>query len=254
MKKFRLILSLLLVCSLVLSMMPVIAVAAQSETANNRGVNNYIIIDDDATGGYEGDYVVIYNPATSSSTSYSTGTMTGLIETTVNPSYQPTRKTADDEMPLYKIDVDSQLAEIAETETAVERDGDVGGAGFKLRLGLNSCADRRDIADFHVFVSGLCRGHYGACDLDHAVVCVHESNMLEAFLTFIHDGKTYRIIDILGLLRRPCAHHEQDVAEGLSKDLNALVSVSDGRSCRIAIDHGILGCLNCRDNLGYLVL
>ena len=116
MKKFRLILSLLLVCSLVLSMMPVIAVAAQSETANNRGVNNYIIIDDDATGGYEGDYVVIYNPATSSSTSYSTGTMTGLIETTVNPSYQPTRKTADDEMPLYKIDVDSQLAEIAETE------------------------------------------------------------------------------------------------------------------------------------------
>ena len=88
-KVFKSILSVLLVLLLVFPMMPVRAEENASETANMRSVQNSIIIDDDPTGGYEGDYVVIYNPATSSSTSYSTGTMTGLIETSVSPNIMP---------------------------------------------------------------------------------------------------------------------------------------------------------------------
>lgn len=73
-----------------------------------------IVIDDNASGGYEGDYVVIYNPATNSSTSYSTGTMTGLIETDVNPVVIGKEKLDVDAMP-YKIDVDPMLAKKAQT-------------------------------------------------------------------------------------------------------------------------------------------
>lgn len=42
-------------------------------------------IDDDGSDGYSGDYVVIYNPGTSTSGA-STGNMTGLIETQVGDS------------------------------------------------------------------------------------------------------------------------------------------------------------------------
>ena len=82
-----------------------------------RGVNSNIVIDTDATGGYEGDYVVIYNPSTSSSTSYSTGTMTGLIQTSVNTNANTVLRSKPGtgmEQP-FKIDVDSQMAEAAKT-------------------------------------------------------------------------------------------------------------------------------------------
>ena len=115
MKAFRTILATLLTLCLLLSMFPVYAMEAAPEAEPVRGVHPYVIIDDDATGGYEGDYVVIYNPATSSSTSYSTGTMTGLIETSVGTSsYAQTRQPANSDRP-YKIDVDSRLAEYAKT-------------------------------------------------------------------------------------------------------------------------------------------
>ena len=106
MKKVRLFLSVFLVLSLLLSIFPAYALESKPENTDLRSVNPYIIIDDNATGGYEGDYVVIYNPATSSSTSYSTGTMTGLIETSVgtNAIAEPTR-SVDPEKPFYKIDV-----------------------------------------------------------------------------------------------------------------------------------------------------
>ena len=121
MKAFRPILATLLALCLLFSMFPVYAMEAAPEAEPVRGVHNYVVIDDDATGGYEGDYVVIYNPATSSSTSYSTGTMTGLIETSVGTnSYAAPTKAADAEKAPYKIDVDPQMAEIAKTAKVEE--------------------------------------------------------------------------------------------------------------------------------------
>ncbi|MEE3459786.1 MAG: InlB B-repeat-containing protein, partial [Candidatus Faecousia sp.] len=116
MKQVRILLSVVLVICMLLSTFPVFAFEAGPALEEPvRAVNSTIIIDDNASGGYEGDYVVIYNPSTSSSTSYSTGTMTGLIETSVGTSsYAQTRQPANSDRP-YKIDVDSRLAEYAKT-------------------------------------------------------------------------------------------------------------------------------------------
>ncbi|MBQ1893468.1 MAG: hypothetical protein II155_05120, partial [Clostridia bacterium] len=115
MKKLRLLTAALLVLCFMISVVPVFAAEAKTETAGTRSVHEGITIDTDATGGYEGDYVVIYNPATSSSTSYSTGTMTGLIETTVNANVEGSKSLAESDKPFYKIDVDPQLSELAKT-------------------------------------------------------------------------------------------------------------------------------------------
>ena len=118
MKALKSTLSVLLALCLVLALAPATASATEQEPELTRGIQNSIIIDTDASGGYEGDYVVIYNPATSSSTSYSTGTMTGLIETTIEPNILPNpsgSKAQDAELPFYKIDVDSKLKKLAET-------------------------------------------------------------------------------------------------------------------------------------------
>ncbi|MBQ2200928.1 MAG: InlB B-repeat-containing protein, partial [Clostridia bacterium] len=122
-KLFCLILSLLMV----LSLLPGFAgaetdpeetevssepAAAVSESPVVRGVHNTIIIDDDPTDGYEGDYVVIYNPSTTASNSLSTGNLTGLIETTVEPSIVPNpdmHELPESELPIWKLDIDSQL-------------------------------------------------------------------------------------------------------------------------------------------------
>ena len=85
------------------------------------GVNTTITIDTDPTGGYQGDYVVIYNPATSSSTSYSTGTMTGLIQTSVGTnSNVSARKAVRNEDRPFSIDVDPMMAEAAKTAKVTE--------------------------------------------------------------------------------------------------------------------------------------
>ena len=71
MKKLRMFTAILLALCIAASVIPAFAVEAkpETETESVRQINNSVIIDDDPTGGYEGDYVVIYNPATSSSTS-----------------------------------------------------------------------------------------------------------------------------------------------------------------------------------------
>ena len=118
MKALKPILSVLLVLCLVFSLTPGDTTAATGKTETTRGVQNSIIIDTDPTGGYEGDYVVIYNPATSSSTSYSTGTLTGLIETTIeaNASTFPIQSVMNPEKPMHKIDIDSALRAQAQSE------------------------------------------------------------------------------------------------------------------------------------------
>ncbi|MBQ6077232.1 MAG: InlB B-repeat-containing protein, partial [Clostridia bacterium] len=86
--------------------------------SDTRGVRHErICIDDDPTDGYEGDYVVIYNPSTSASNSQSTGKLTGLIETTVEPNIVPNpdmQTLPDADFPFWKIDIDSVLKEQAE--------------------------------------------------------------------------------------------------------------------------------------------
>ena len=118
MKALKPVLSVLLVLCLIFPMVPAYAAPASQETENVRGIHNSIIIDDNATGGYEGDYVVIYNPSTSASTSYSTGNMSGLIETSVNANVvmdPAAHRAPNTDMPIYKIDIDSRLKELAET-------------------------------------------------------------------------------------------------------------------------------------------
>ena len=126
MKTLKPVLSVLLVLLLALPIMPAYAAEDPSEPENNRGVHSTVIIDDDPTGGYEGDYVVIYNPATSSSTSYSTGTMTGLIETSVNTTVHASgvQSVQNADRP-FKIDVDSKLKEQAETASVDPAPGPV---------------------------------------------------------------------------------------------------------------------------------
>ncbi len=116
MKAFRPILSVLLALLLLCPALPAAADDAQKPT-DARGVQSTVVIDDDPTGGYEGDYVVIYNPSTSSSSSYSTGTMTGLIETTVGSDAHPAQPAAIADRPFYKVDIDGKLKSQAETQS-----------------------------------------------------------------------------------------------------------------------------------------
>ena len=114
---------------MLLSMFPAYAREGKPEPKPVQAVNSKIVIDDNASGGYEGDYVVIYNPSTSSSSSYSTGTLTGLIDTTINANIQNSASINDEsDLPLYKIDVDSYLNELAkENEVTGSR---IMGGGF----------------------------------------------------------------------------------------------------------------------------
>ena len=112
-KLFCIVLSLLTV----LSLLPAAAAAEQPDAAAGgasavRGVLRSVIIDDDPADGYEGDYVVIYNPSTTASSSCSTGNLTGLIETTVEPAVLPgpeNRQAANADLPIWKIDIDALL-------------------------------------------------------------------------------------------------------------------------------------------------
>ena len=112
MKVLRTILSLMLVLCLVFPMIPASIADDSSGMTIQRGVHSTVIIDEDPTDGYEGDYVVIYNPSTTASNSLSTGNLTGLIETTVEPNIVPNpdmQELPESEMPIWKIDIDSQL-------------------------------------------------------------------------------------------------------------------------------------------------
>ncbi|MBO4879639.1 MAG: hypothetical protein J5544_05215, partial [Clostridia bacterium] len=123
------LISIVLAMVFVLSLVPAAALAktdtampekAPEEQQDTRTVYpGNVILDENSSGGYEGDYVVIYNPATSSSTSYSTGTMTGLIETSidaniVNAPVDTTRSGVPANS--WRLDIDSELNERAKRE------------------------------------------------------------------------------------------------------------------------------------------
>ncbi|MCR5808386.1 MAG: Ig-like domain-containing protein [Clostridiales bacterium] len=101
------VLSVLLALVLMLGCIPA-SVSLANEPERLQG-DGHLELDTDPTGGYEGDYVVIYNPSTiaSTSTEYSTGDMSGLIETEVDPN----AKSPSGENVLYRIDVDAEIAE-----------------------------------------------------------------------------------------------------------------------------------------------
>ena len=126
------IISIMLACLLVFGAFPLSLIAesgasepevhpaigakpALDEGDGTRQINtSSIAIDSDPDGGYEGDYVVIYNPSESATSSMSTGNMSGLIDTTISANMMDTR--GEDEFAgneMYRIDVDQYLAEEA---------------------------------------------------------------------------------------------------------------------------------------------
>ena len=109
--------ALLTLVAMLLVMLPVYHASADM-SAEQMG-NGGLVLDTDPAGGYEGDYVLIYNPATSSYTSYSTGDMTGLIETAPDP-YAETLPIDDPDGVNTIIDVDAQIAAIDAERRAAE--------------------------------------------------------------------------------------------------------------------------------------
>ncbi|MBR4435065.1 MAG: Ig-like domain-containing protein [Clostridia bacterium] len=88
----------------------VIPAVGAAPSAADRGVNRNILIDEDGSDGYTGDYVVIYNPSTSTS-GVNTGNMSGIIEKEVSANAVPAPVETSDRP--YKIDIDAELSETA---------------------------------------------------------------------------------------------------------------------------------------------
>lgn len=137
---FRKLLALIVAATMVLSIIPASSFAASAEAppavsqkapkaepdptpnAANGGegiqqINTgHIAIDNNPSGGYTGNYVVIYNPSESSSDSKSTGNMSGRIQTSISANMLP--GDAEDELigsdGMYIIDVDAEMEELAE--------------------------------------------------------------------------------------------------------------------------------------------
>lgn len=107
--------SLLIALFMVLSMIPAFPVSAVEPQIIGTGG---LVLDTDPAGGYEGDYVLIYNPSTSSYSDASTGVMTGLIETDVDPYTKSNGTYVSDEP--YIIDVDGIVAEADAQKPKVE--------------------------------------------------------------------------------------------------------------------------------------
>ncbi|MBO4563358.1 MAG: Ig-like domain-containing protein [Clostridia bacterium] len=103
------LIALIAVLAMILSAVPAFPVSADPE-ADLIGTGS-LILDTDPAGGYEGDYVVIYNPSTSAYTSYSTGNMTGLIETEADPYASVVGCDAVSDEPV-RVDVDGLIARI----------------------------------------------------------------------------------------------------------------------------------------------
>ena len=95
--------------------------------AETKGLcNGTVELDTDPEGGYEGEYVLIYNPSTYYYRSYSTGNMDGLIETGIEPySNVHPQKGVESDKP-YKMDVDAIVDSMSsvDVKAAVDmRDG-----------------------------------------------------------------------------------------------------------------------------------
>ena len=112
-------LSILLAALLALAILP--AYGAPQEAEERAVASGSVELDFDGSDGYSGDYVVIYNPGTSSYTGVSTGSMAGLIETEIEGSKSAPLGPSDTDRP-YVIDVDGRLAEEAKELPAPERD------------------------------------------------------------------------------------------------------------------------------------
>ena len=119
MKPAKNLLSLFLAALFVLAAFPALAAQKPDESGEPaRLTHSGVTLDTSSVGGYEGDYVVIYNPSDSYYTSASTGSLAGLIETEVYGSALPApRKTspADPAIP-GKIDVDPIVEAAAEKQ------------------------------------------------------------------------------------------------------------------------------------------
>ncbi|MBQ4448209.1 MAG: Ig-like domain-containing protein, partial [Clostridia bacterium] len=112
MKAFRTITAVLMTILFVMSAAPISAIGYHEEVIPDRGTHSNVVIDTDPTGGYTGDYVVIYNSSSSTSSGASTGSLSGLIETSVTSSKGISSGSDayrhDDARP-YIIDVDTEL-------------------------------------------------------------------------------------------------------------------------------------------------
>ena len=98
-------LALLIAALFVLAVVP--AVSAEGEST--RGTHSGVTLDTSSVGGYEGDYVVIYNPSDSTYSSASTGSLAGLIETEVYGSVSPAGVKQNAERGLYRLDADAVI-------------------------------------------------------------------------------------------------------------------------------------------------
>ncbi|MBQ3849431.1 MAG: Ig-like domain-containing protein, partial [Clostridia bacterium] len=124
MKKLRLITAVIMVLCFVLSAVPISALGDLSGNANERTLHSNVVIDTNPAGGYEGDYVVIYNSENSTTTAASTGSLSGLIETSVKSpqtsDFNELLKKSPkyDENRPYIIDVDTEMMDYVPNEPA----------------------------------------------------------------------------------------------------------------------------------------
>lgn len=116
MYRIKRIAAAILALSLLALMLPVSAV--DSEPPGERIMHDGLFIDTDPAGGYTGDYVVVYNPSSDTTSGATTGSLAGLIDTTIDPGFfwnasggGEAESIHDPDMPAI-IDVDSELAAV----------------------------------------------------------------------------------------------------------------------------------------------
>lgn len=119
------LLSLALALIMALSAVPAVSLS-EADGADTKLINTDVTIDTDPTGGYTGDYVVIYNPSSDTSTAAGTGSLAGLIETDVNANILPGRGTAEPQYVKnpdipYIIDVDEEVSRFTPDGPAPEK-------------------------------------------------------------------------------------------------------------------------------------
>lgn len=99
----RRILSILIALLMLVAALPAFSAPETEELGSGA-----LELDTDPAGGYDGDYVVIYNPMTSGYTGATTGNMTGRILTEIDPYCKKSAPEAAQEP--YRIDVDAEIA------------------------------------------------------------------------------------------------------------------------------------------------
>lgn len=141
-KIISIMLSLCLAVTTLAAVLPSSAAAKTQVTPNLINTGD-VEIDTDGSDGYSGDYVVIYNPSTSSYGDMSTGNMSGLIETEVGVGATGASRGS---LPVsdkgYVVDIDSELAE-ADKKAGVDSRSNIGSIGTES-LSFN-------VGDTHVF-------------------------------------------------------------------------------------------------------